>query len=52
MRDIVFHLAAGAFLTLSCILALDAARPWQILACFAASGAAHIVDLHRRWPKS
>jgi hypothetical protein len=52
VMDIVFHLAAGAFLTLACILALKAASPWLIVGCFAASGAAHVIDLSRRWRAS
>ena len=50
VMDVIFHLAAGAFLSLACILALNAAQPRLILACFAASGVAHVVDLRRRWP--
>jgi hypothetical protein len=50
VMDVVFHLAAGAFLTLACFLALKAASPWLVLGCFAASGVAHVVDLRRRWP--
>jgi hypothetical protein len=52
MMDVVFHLAAGAFLTLACILALKAASPWLIVGCFAASGVAHVLDLNRRWRAS
>jgi hypothetical protein len=51
VADLVFHLAAGAFLTLACVLALTGGAAWLILACFAASGAMHVVDLGRRWRK-
>lgn len=49
IADIMFHLAAGAFLTVACWLALSGALRALVLACLAASGVAHVIDLSRRW---
>lgn len=49
VADVIFHLAAGLFLTLACWLALNKASPMLILGCFAASGVSHVVDVRRRW---
>ena len=48
VADVVFHLAAGAFLTLACWLALTGGPPMAVVACLAASGLTHVVDLRRR----
>jgi hypothetical protein len=49
VADLVFHLAAGAFLTLACWLALTGCSPVAVFASLAASGVTHVVDLARRW---
>ena len=46
--DVIFHLAAGAFLLLAAWLALRGADYGETGLALAAAGAAHLVDLRRR----
>ena len=49
--DVVFQLAAGAFLLLAAVLALRGAYFGLIGAALAAAGVSHVVDLVRRLQK-